>query len=125
MKVEEIHSIIQQAAQAWMTGNADAFAELFAPDGKFIVPGNSYVGRTAIQQVTAEFAATHSGVKIEIKQILIDGDRAAVEWTWEDTNNETGKQQKAEDAILVDFKEGLITRWREYIDSNIPSNSGA
>ncbi|MDM9384156.1 nuclear transport factor 2 family protein [Chlorogloeopsis sp. ULAP01] len=117
IKVEEIHSIIKQAAKAWMTGNADAFAQLFAPDGKFIVPGYSYVGQTAIQQVTAEFAATHSDVKIEIQQILTDGNHAAVEWTWEDTNIETGKQQKAEDAIIVDFNDGLITRWREYIDS--------
>jgi uncharacterized protein (TIGR02246 family) len=123
LKAEEVYSIIQQAANAWMTGNADAFAQLFAPDGKFIVPGNIYIGSTAIRQVAAEFAATHSNVKIEIKQILTDGHHAVVEWSWLEIENQTGRQQKAEDAIVIDFQDGLITRWREYIDSKTPDNS--
>lgn len=121
MKREKIRSIIEQASQAWMTGNVDAFANLFAPDGKFIVPGHSYVGVAAIKQVMSEFAATHSDVKIEIKQIIADGDHAVVEWFWQDTETQTGKQQKAEDAIVIDFQEGLISRWREYIDSQTPN----
>jgi uncharacterized protein (TIGR02246 family) len=91
--------------------------------GKFVVPGNSYVGSTAIRQVAKEFAETHSSVKIEIKQILTDGNHAVVEWFWVETANQTGRQQKAEDAIVIDFKDGLITRWREYIDSTTPENS--
>lgn len=116
MKPEEIHEIIQQAVQAWISGDADAFARLFTPDGLFIVPGHRWVGPSQIRQVTAEFTAAHS-VKIEIHQILIQGDRAVVEWFWEETNKTTGSHQKAEDAIAIDFKDGKITRWREYIDT--------
>ncbi len=76
--------------------------------------------------MSAEFAATHS-VKIEIQQILIEGDRTVVGWFWEDTEKATGRHQKAEDAIAlgvggaiaVDFKDGKISRWREYIDNII------
>ncbi len=117
LKPEEIRSIIQQAAKAWMAGDADAFARLFVPDGVLIVPGHRWVGATAIRQVTAEFAATHSDVKIEIKQILVEGNHAVVEWSWQDMEKATGLRQKAEDAIAVDFKEGRISRWREYIDT--------
>lgn len=117
LKPEEIRSIIQQAAKAWMAGDADAVARLFLPDGVLIVPGHLWVKATAIRQVAAEFAATHSDVKIEIKQILIEGNHAVVEWSWQDTEKATGLRQKAEDAIAVDFKEGRISRWREYIDT--------
>lgn len=122
MKPEEIRSIIQQAAKAWMTGDADAFANLFASDGVFIIPGKRWVGATAIKQTAAEFAATHSDVKIEIQQILIEGNHTVVEWSWQDTEKLTGKRQTAEDAIVVDFKNGRISRWREYIDTETTKN---
>ncbi|MEB3180146.1 MAG: SgcJ/EcaC family oxidoreductase [Nostocaceae cyanobacterium] len=122
MTPEEIRAIIQQAAKAWMTGDPDGFAKLFAPDGVFIVPGNRWVGETKIRQVAADFAATHTDVKIEIQQIVIDGNHAVVEWLWSDTETATGLNQKAEDAIVVDFKDGLISRWREYIDTETSKN---
>ncbi|MBE9193523.1 SgcJ/EcaC family oxidoreductase [Gloeocapsopsis crepidinum LEGE 06123] len=71
MKPEEIRSRIQQAAHAWMTGNAEAFAVLFVPNGEFIVPGDRWIGQAAIRQAVADFAATHSHVQIEIQRILI------------------------------------------------------
>ena len=116
MKQQEVRSIVQQAATAWRIGDADAFANLFTSNGLFIVPGNRWVGPNKIRQVSAEFTATHS-VKIEVQQILIEGDRAVVEWFWEDTEKATGRHQKAEDAIAIDLKDGKISRWREYIDN--------
>jgi len=40
-----------------------------------------------------------------------------VEWIWKDVEKNTGSQSQAEDAIIVDFREGQINRWREYIDT--------
>jgi len=119
MKPEEIRSRIQQAANAWMTGNAEAFAELFVPHGEFIVPGDRWIGRAAIRQAVADFAATHSNVQIEIRRILIDGDSAVVEWHWQEEI--AGTHKSADDAIAIDFQNGLISRWREYIDTQSPS----
>jgi uncharacterized protein (TIGR02246 family) len=121
MNPEAIRSIIQQAALAWSTGNADLFASLFTPDGEFVVPGKIHRGRDAIRQVTQSFADRYSDVKIEIRRIIIDGDQCVIEWYWEDTKTETGARNRAYDAIVVDFKDGLITRWREYIDTKSPS----
>ncbi|PIG93659.1 SgcJ/EcaC family oxidoreductase [Gloeocapsopsis sp. IPPAS B-1203] len=115
MKPEEIRSRIQQAAHAWMTGNAEAFAELFVPDGEFIVPGDRWIGRAAIRQAVVDFAAAHSHVQIEIQRILIDGDSAVVEWHWQEEI--AGTHNSADDAIAIDFQNGLISRWREYIDT--------
>jgi uncharacterized protein (TIGR02246 family) len=117
MQPEEIRAAIEQAANAWMTEDAEAFASLFSQDGEFIVPGNRWVGRKAIREVAEGFFKSYSNVKVEIKQIIIEGDRAAVEWYWEDREDATGRLNRADDAIVVEFKEGQIVRFREYIDT--------
>lgn len=115
----DIHSIIQQARDSWIDGDADAFAALFTADGEFLVPGNRWVGRDAIRQVAADFAASSLNVTIEIRRIIIDGNQAAVEWIWEDTNL-SGQHNKADDVIVIDFANGQISHWREYIDTQTP-----
>jgi uncharacterized protein (TIGR02246 family) len=117
MTREEIYFAIAQAAKAWTEGNAERFASLFLTEGEFIVPGDRWVGREDIHQTVLDYASAYSEVKIEIRRIVIDGDYAFVEWHWEDKENATGKVSKADDAIAIDFQDGLISRWREYIDS--------
>lgn len=116
-----IHSIIQQARDAWVNGDADAFASLFTADGEFLVPGNRWVGQEAIRQVAADFAASSSGVTVEIRRIMVEGNQAAVEWYWEDTDS-SGRLNRADDVIMIDFVDGRISRWREYIDTQTPEN---
>jgi uncharacterized protein (TIGR02246 family) len=120
MEPEKIRAIIEQARQAWISGDASAFAELFALDGKFVVPGKVYRGRVAIREVTASFAVLHSNVTIDIRRVIVDGCQAVVEWQWEDTRTATGARHIANDAIVVDFRNGKIVRWREYIDAISP-----
>ncbi|MDJ0713909.1 MAG: SgcJ/EcaC family oxidoreductase [Prochloraceae cyanobacterium] len=119
MTPEQIRSLIQQAANAWISGNADAFACLFLPEGEFIVPNNCWVGAAQIRQVTADFVASYE-VKIEIRRIIVERNQAVVEWHWQDKEKATGKSTLADDAIVVDFQFGRISRWREYIDATSP-----
>lgn len=121
MKPDEIRAMIEQASQAWAAGDADAFAALFTPDGEFIVPGKRLQGQAAIREVLARFAERYSDVRVDIRRTIIDGDQAVVEWYWEDTKNATGVRNRADDAIVVDFKDGRISRWREYIDTQSPA----
>ncbi len=124
MTSEKIRSIIQQASEAWLTGDAEAFASLFLPDGEFIVPNNRWVGTEKIRQVAADFATDYE-VKIEIRRIIVEDERAVVEWYWSDTQKATGKCNQADDAIVVDFRAGKISRWREYIDATSPKCQSA
>ena len=116
MTSEQYRSIIQQAAEAWIKEDADAFASLFVPDGEFIVPNNRWVG---LEKITADFVADYE-VKIAIRRIIVEGSQAVVEWNWSDREKATGKCNQAEDAIVIDFKVGKISRWRECIDSTSP-----
>lgn len=122
MEPEEIRAIVQKARQAWMMGDAEALAALFTSSGKLIVPGQTYQGVAAIRAAASDFFSTHSDVKIEIRQIIVEGSQAMLEWHWEDTEIATGKQTQADDAIAIDFQSGQISRWREYIDTANPKS---
>lgn len=124
MKPEEIRSVIKQASNAWIAGDAETFAALFMPDGEFIVPGDRWIGQAEIRKVAADYALAYSDVKINIRRIIIDGNQSVVEWDWEDKENATGIRSQANDAIVVDFKNGQISRWREYIDTKSPTIVG-
>ena len=124
MSSDSIQLIIQQAREAWLTGNADAFAALFAAEGEFMAPGNRWVGPDQIHQAAAEYAAAYDVLTIEIHQIIQASDRAVVEWYWQDREKATGKETRADDAIVIHFHAGRIVRWREYIDAVSPQQSG-
>jgi len=121
MNKSQIRTIIERAGQSWVEGDGSAFSQLFTTNGEFIVPGKRWQGRSAICDALASFAARHSAVRVEIKRIIVDGNQAVVEWLWEDTEDETGIRHRAEDAIVVDFVDGRISRWREYIDAQSPA----
>lgn len=118
-----IRSIIEQAKNCWIEGTADTFASLFTVDGELIVPGYRWVGKKAIRQSVTDFTNHISSVEIKIHRILIEGDQALVEWDWEDTEKATGQKNIANDAIVIDFVDGKIKRWREYIDTQTPNQS--
>lgn len=118
MTVEStIEAMIQRAADAWMQGDADAFADLFVPEGEFIVPGDRWVGKEAIRQAVTEFAAAYTEVRINIRRISLAHEQAMVEWHWQETEKATGKTSSADNAIVVDLQAGKIRRWREFIDT--------
>jgi uncharacterized protein (TIGR02246 family) len=117
---EQMQHMIHKARDAWVAGDADAWAALFTTDGEMIVPGQRWVGQEQIRQALADFTAGTSGVKIEIRRIMIDGNQAVVEWYWQD-QDKTGRRHQADDVIVIDFKADRISRWREYIDTETPA----
>ncbi|MBD2048116.1 nuclear transport factor 2 family protein [Coleofasciculus sp. FACHB-64] len=120
MKPEDIRIAITQARDAWIARDAEALTALFAPDGEIILPGQRWQGQERIRQEVTHFAHQYSDVRIEIRQVVVESDRAVVEWYYEDTENATGHRNKADDVIVINFKEGQISRWREYFDTETP-----
>lgn len=122
MKPEDIRTSIVQARNAWVARDANALAQMFAPDGELIVPGKRWQGQGEIRAEVSRFAQQYSDVKIDIRRIIVEGHQAVVEWHYEDTENATDLRNKADDAIVVDFKDGRISRWREYFDNQTPES---
>lgn len=120
MKQEDIRTLIKQVRDAWVARDADALVQLFTPDGEIIVPGERWRGRTKIREEVSRFAQQYTDVNIDIRRIIVEDNQAAVEWYYEDTEKATGLRNKADDVVIVDFKDGRISRWREYFDSKTP-----
>jgi uncharacterized protein (TIGR02246 family) len=113
---QDIRSTIELARTAWIDRDADALAQLFAEDGILIVPAQRWQGRDRIRSEIAKFARDYTDVSITIHRIIIDRDKAAVEWHYEDTEKATGKRNRSDDAIVLEVQNGRISYWREYFD---------
>jgi uncharacterized protein (TIGR02246 family) len=118
---QNIRELIEQAKDAWVARNADALAQLFAADGELIVPGQRWRGQVKIREEISKFAQQYTDVSIDIRRVVVDGNQAAVEWHYKDTEKATGKCNQADDAIVLEVKDGQISYWREYFDTQTPA----
>jgi uncharacterized protein (TIGR02246 family) len=116
MTPNRIREQIKKAVFCWQTGDAEGFASLFTLDGEFIDPQQQWFGQSSIRNAVARFAQTNCQVKFSIRRILIDGNVAAIERSREN-EEQTSDLPSSEDFIVVDFRNGQISRWREYLDA--------
>ncbi|NJL52609.1 MAG: nuclear transport factor 2 family protein [Hydrococcus sp. SU_1_0] len=120
----QIKELVLRQAQAWEDQNAKAIANDFAENAIFIAGGFKFVGQEQIRQAALDYFREFHQTSVEIKRIIIDGDReafpegnrGAVEWDWRDQNRKTGKEGRAEDAIVFELAKDKIIYWREYIE---------
>jgi uncharacterized protein (TIGR02246 family) len=105
---------------AWETGDAQALADGFTPEGEIVVSGKRIQGHPALRASVTRFASRHRDVRVTLQRIVCGDDCAAVEYRWEDTQNESGERYVADDAVWVDFAGDRIARWREYWDNETP-----
>ncbi|WP_035140092.1 nuclear transport factor 2 family protein [Fischerella sp. PCC 9605] len=118
----EIPNLIHQAKDAWVALDGDALAQLFTLDGELIVPGQKWQGQAKIREAVSRLGQQSKEIKIDIQRIIISGDQAVVEWHYEETEKATNHHTSTDDAIVIDFQDGRISRWREYFDTETPSD---
>ena len=116
MQPDEMRAAILNQIRAWEQGDAAGLANGFIPDGEIVIAGKVIRGRDALRATVTRFASRHSDIKVVVHRMIFGEDSVAVEYRWEDTKNETGARYIADDAVWVDFRDGLIARWREYWD---------
>ncbi|WP_071517663.1 nuclear transport factor 2 family protein [Geitlerinema sp. PCC 9228] len=114
MTATEIRNCIQQAAQACQQKDATTFASLFASNAELIISNQRIVGKEQIAAITANYLANCENIQIDIKNIIVEENRAVVEWIWRDRKGDSGKENCAANAISLTFVDGKIARWREY-----------
>ncbi|MBF1990919.1 MAG: nuclear transport factor 2 family protein [Fischerella thermalis M48_A2018_028] len=118
----DIPTIIYQAKDAWVTLDGDALAQLFTPDGELIVPGHRWQGQAEISEAVSLVAQQSQDIRIDIERMIISGEQAVIEWRYQETEKATNHRKTTDDAIVVDFRDGRIRRWREYFDTKTPSS---
>ena len=111
-----IRALVHAQAAAWVAGDAGAIAGAFADPCEFIAPGMRLTHPYEIQRAVEDHRARYKDVRVEVERIISEGNSAAVEWTWTDTDKKTGVTARVQDAIVLRVAEGKLIYWREYLD---------
>ncbi|WP_204104988.1 MULTISPECIES: nuclear transport factor 2 family protein [Spirulina sp. CCY15215] len=110
----EPRDAIAAAAEACREKDAARFASLFVLDGELVLAGGQKIkGQEAIYQATADYFATCEEIRIEIKALHWDGDRAVIEWLWDSGDRITRKVKQRENTIVLQFQGNAIASWQE------------
>ena len=109
------YALLQRLIDAWHAGDADAAAELFAPDAVYREAGSEPLhGRPAIRDFMRHFFAGGSAVRMVVGDVLVDGETAFVAFTFAMRGAGGTARQAMEMGALVRFGDGYVTEWREY-----------
>ena len=112
----DIRAMVHAQASAWVAGDADAIAGAFSDPCEFIVPGMRLTHPHEIRKAAEDHRSRYRDVRVEVEWIISQGDSAAVEWTWTDTDKKTGATARVQDAIVLRIARGKLIYWREYLD---------
>ncbi len=108
-----LRELIDELVSAWHAGDALRASAFFAADGVYHESGHEPIrGRDAIAAYFTRFFRDGPPWRLTIADVLIDGDRAAVAYTFETQHD--GVWQTREGCALVRRQRGAVVQWREY-----------
>lgn len=108
-----LRETIEELIAAWRTGDALRAAAFFALDATYHEAGREPIaGREALAAYFTRFFRDGPPWRIEVDEILVDGERAAVSYRFE-IRAAQGWQTRA-GCALVRREAGAIAQWREY-----------
>lgn len=100
-------ALVEQAIQTCMAQDAAGFAALFTDGGELVLKEQAIAGQEAIAQITADYFTTCTEIHITLTQLLIQSDRAELDWHWSDAKGDRHNH------ITLDLQDGKIQRWHE------------
>jgi uncharacterized protein (TIGR02246 family) len=117
MSRDEIEALIDRRTRAWNARDAHALALDHSADGAVESPlaGGNATGREAIEKLYATYFRAFTDFNLEKRDLLIDGDRAAL-FAWVSGTDlggfmgmdPTGRAVKIAIAFIYEFRDGLI-----------------
>lgn len=114
MDVTSAIAWVERLRGAWVEGNGETAASLFIADATYRShPFRTPLqGRTDIARYWSVSTATQSDLRVRFGDPLVDGDRVAVEW-WANVT-EDGRLQTDCGALILRFDDDLCSELREY-----------
>jgi uncharacterized protein (TIGR02246 family) len=108
-----MRSLVEELIAAWEAGDAYRASAFFATDGIYQEPGRApLAGREAIHEHFQRFFRDGPAWRIHVEGILVEGERAAVEYRFEVTSG--GTWQSRTGCALVRREGALVALWHEY-----------
>lgn len=114
----EVERLVRAHATAWETGDTLLLHRIIHDDALLAYPRRR-LGKVAWTAELSQFSKEHSGTRVYIHRILVDGEDFAVEWQFASTDRETGIRTAVSDAIIGRVKDGSIVLWKEYLDGRV------
>jgi len=115
---DEIKKLVLDMAAAWKNGDADLLNEILHDDVIFAYPGRR-LNKVQTLDDLLYFRDNFKDTQVYINEIIVEGDKVAVEWQFATTNIETDERQVVSDGIIGKVKDGKIILWKEYLDGRI------
>jgi uncharacterized protein (TIGR02246 family) len=105
-----------QRIRAWRDEDLEAIMAGYADDIVHVSPYGRRVGVADMRAVNARYLAEYTAFDVQLHRLVVEGDQAALEWTWSETRRADGLRHSADDAIVFALRDGKISYWREYFD---------
>jgi steroid delta-isomerase-like uncharacterized protein len=127
MNPEEMKAaIIKMNEDAWHRRDLGAAYDVYSDDVVFQrVPFTPVVGKEANMQADADTLDAFDDVRSTIDAVIVEGDTAALRWTWEGTHTgtlpslgipATGRRVRFSGCSVYHFRDGKIVQQWEYGD---------
>jgi steroid delta-isomerase-like uncharacterized protein len=127
MNPEEMKAaIIKMNEDAWHRRDLGAAYDVYSDDVVFQrVPFPPVVGKEANMQADADTLDAFDDVRSTIDAVIVEGDTAALRWTWEGTHTgtlpslgipATGQRVRFSGCSVYHFRDGKIVQQWEYGD---------
>lgn len=109
-----LQALIEELAAAWQSYDAHRASAFFAPDGIYCESGREpIVGREAIFEHFKRFFRDGPTWRFTIDETIVENERAAVVYRF-DVKDEGGTWHARAGCAIVERRDGLIARWREF-----------
>ena len=106
--------LLDELIEAWRKADAQRAAMFFAEDGDYHEAGHVPIaGRAAIAQHFAKFFRDGPAWRLEVDDVVVEGERAAVSYRFFIEGDARGWRERA-GCAMVERRNGAIGLWREY-----------
>lgn len=125
MTRDETEALIRQLYEIRKTNDAKLVAAHFTDDATYCITGCadhsplpvSLAGREALDPALTSLAKNFSWDDVVYKDIIVEGDRAAVFYTLTITHTPSGETFSTDVADHVTFRDGKIASFTEHVDT--------
>ncbi|WP_330182386.1 SgcJ/EcaC family oxidoreductase [Nocardia sp. NBC_01503] len=108
-------ALVREMCAAWVQPDADHIASFFTEDAVYHnIPMDPVVGRQAIRDFIAGFAAALDGIDFKIHRQLVTGNLVMNERT--DVLRGAGRETELPVVGVFEITDGKIAAWRDYFD---------
>ncbi len=119
-------ALVQQAYGYFSTGNIPALLEMLADDVKWLTPGPTDViswagarqGKAAVGRFFMTLDQEVQFDKFEVREFVEQGNKVVALGYMEGRSKRTGRISASDWAMIFTFKNGKVTNFQEYSDTN-------